>query len=104
MSTEAVTADTPALEVELELELLVTEEMLKRDIKVGRHGPSLIRDNSVVSMIYEARTHRIFAGMQLGDILCWDLKYPQRNNGNVLYSAYSQPKIIGQHAVCTFAR
>lgn len=92
-------ADIPALEIECELSLHVSKDMCRKKTAAGRHGPSFTRDNDIVSMVHDQHQQRIYVGMQLGEVMFWDLKRPNSKDVDMLYSRHSSHKLVGSHAV-----
>jgi hypothetical protein len=94
-------AEMPALEIERELCVKVDRQMCRKETSPGRHGPRIIRDNSIVSMIHDQYQHRIFCGMQLGEVMFFDLQRPNsHSDANMFYSRHGSHKLMGSHAVC----
>lgn len=99
MSVETEAAEIPALEIERELTLHVANDLRKQKTAPGRHGPCVSRDNPIVSMVHNQHQQRIYIGMQLGEVMFWDLKRPKSKGTDVLYSQHSSHKLVGRHAV-----
>lgn len=92
-------AEIPALEIDCELSLHVSKELCKKKTSAGRHGPSVTRDNDIVSMIHDQYQQRIYVGMQLGEVMFWDLKRPNNKDVDMFYCRHSSHKLVGSHAV-----
>lgn len=91
--------EIPALEIDCELALHVCKGMCRKITAPGRHGPSVIRDNAIVTMIHDHHQQRIYVGMQLGEVMFWDLKRPNSKDVDMLYCRHSSHKLVGSHAV-----
>lgn len=94
--------DIPALEIESELSMCISPDLRTQTTRPGRHGPAISKKNGIACLIHDPQLRRIYIGMQLGEVLFWDMKPRTGATGhhNKLYSAHSSHKMIGKHAVC----
>lgn len=92
-------AELPALEIECELSLRVPKELCRKKTATARHGPRMTRDNQIVSMVHDHHQQRIYVGMQLGEVLFWDLKRSNSKDDGMFYSRHGSLKLIGTHMV-----
>ena len=81
--------DLPAVEVNFVAQANVPERLMRKDLKKGKHGPSIIRENKTVSSTYDATQRRLFVGMDQGEVLWWQLR-----SGSL-----SQEHVVGSHTV-----
>jgi WD40 repeat protein len=102
MSFETEAADIPALEIHNELVLHVAKDMRRKRTATGRHGPCVSRDNPIVSMVHDQHQQRIYVGMQLGEVMFWDLKRPKTKDTEALYNQHSSHKLVGRHEVSPY--
>lgn len=92
--------DIPAIELDNLLTVEVVPELKKRDLKKGKHGPSIIRENPIVSSIYDAGTQRIYVGMSHGDVIYWDFRLAAvPGEPELQVRSHSAHRTVGQHAV-----
>lgn len=91
--------DEPAMEIERELSLRISPEMRTHTMRTGRHGPAVSRQNGVVCLTHDARLGRVYIGMQLGQVMFWDLRQSAADVDDKLYRGCSSHKLVGQHLV-----
>lgn len=92
--------DAPAVEINHDMDIHVSEELMKRDMKKGKHGPSVIRENPIVSSMYDCGAQRLYVGMLQGDIIYWDLRLARGSGiSDAKFRSHSAHRTVGRHAV-----
>jgi hypothetical protein len=92
--------DYPAVEINHDMDIHVSDELMKRDMKNGKHGPTVIRDNPIVSSMYDCGAQRLYVGMIQGDIIYWDLRLARGSGiADAKFRAHSTHRTVGRHAV-----
>lgn len=92
--------DAPALEIDVELSMDISPELRTHTTRSGRHGPAVSKENGISCLIHDCILCRIYIGMQLGQVLFWDMKSSAQGADSKLYTGHSCHRLIGQHAVC----
>lgn len=92
--------DAPALQLVHELTIAVPNDLKQRELRPGRHGPSLRQSNPIVSSLYEGDARRVFCGLQLGDIVFWQLRVGLED-GVETVQGHGSVRHVGKHSVRT---
>ena len=90
--------DAPALQVVHQLTVAVPSELKQRDLKPGRHGPVQRQNNPIISSMYESEAHRVYCGLQLGDIVFWQLRVGSED-GVQTVQGHASARHVGKHSV-----
>jgi hypothetical protein len=91
MVLEDAEDDLPALEINLQMQVQVPECLMRKDLKKGSLGPSIIQENRIVSSAYDMELHRAFVGMENGEVIWWEVRQ----------TSLSSHRELGNHAVRT---
>jgi hypothetical protein len=98
-NVEDVSADAPALQINHQLTAAVLDELRQRDLKKGNHGPSLVQKNPISSTLYDGSTHRMYIGMQNGEIFFWNIRRRCVDTSIAQISGHSEHRMVGRHMV-----
>lgn len=91
--------DAPSMEIDMELSMRISPELRTHTTRTGRHGPAVSRENRIVCLIHDPQLHRVYIGMQLGQVLFWDMKQSGQGADTKLYTGHSSHRLVGRHSV-----
>lgn len=97
---EIENTDTPALLINHQLTAAVVDELRQRDLKKGKHGPSILQRNPISRTLYDHSTHRMYLGMKNGEIFFWEIRRRCLDTSTPQISGHSEHRMVGRHMVC----